>query len=98
MPKSILTQTLKSAAHSLGDQYYYHQTIAARSPNGLDAAYADLARSYVEALEALRAHLLTLERSFDNDHAIELTENFLLLVRKDLADFENNSRMARHAA
>ena len=98
MPKSILTQTLKSAAHSLGDQYYYHQTIAVRSPNGLDAAYADLARSYVEALEALRAHLLTLERSFDNDHAIELTENFLLLVRKDLADFENNSRMARHAA
>ena len=50
------------------------------------------------ALESLRAHLLTLERSFENDHAIELTENFLLLVRKDLANLENNFRMTRHAA
>ena len=96
MPGSILTQTLKSAAHSLGDRYYYYQTMAAR--NGPDTAYVDLARSYLEALESLRRHLLTIERSFETDHALQITEDFLALVRRDLANFEKNSRMTRHAA
>jgi hypothetical protein len=87
MPRSLATRNLNEAAHSLGDEYYRCVTHKTRTKAGVEPC-VDLARSYMAALEALRAHLQTLRFDHEVDSLIRSTESHIELVRKDLTAFE----------
>ena len=98
MPRSVLTLTLTSAAHSLGDEYYRRQTKYVWSRDGADDSFG-LAISYLTALETLREHLLNLEKDSYTEKLIEDTDEYLRLLRRDLDRLERERNFAtRHAA
>ena len=66
------------------DLYYRSVTRSAGQHSGLDAECVRLGGVYVEALETLHSHLLTLRFDAEIDVLLQATERYLTLVRKEL--------------
>ena len=90
MPRSPRTYQLHANAHKMGDEYYRYLESNCQSETVENDECIERAKTYMQALETLRSHLLTLD--FDDPHVaglIQTTEGHISLVQTDLLHFQN---------
>lgn len=84
MARSRLTNELYNDAHDLGDEFYRLTTRSIKARGKLDDECVNKGKAYLEALEALRRHIDTLENSRENEVLKRSTETYITLAKKEL--------------